>query len=71
MRPPSLMAKKIQTCTNTESMNTRVNIYIFTQICNHIYFPPDLVQQSHLSEKLMVVTIINREITKKSFKSVA
>lgn len=46
-------------------MNTRVNIYIFTQIYNHIYFPPDLVQQSQLSEKLMVVTIISREITKK------
>lgn len=27
-------------------MNTRVNIYIFTQICHHIYFRPDLVQQS-------------------------
>lgn len=27
-------------------MNTRVNIYIFTQICHHIYCRPDLVQQS-------------------------
>lgn len=41
-------------------MNTRVNIYIFTQIC-HIYFRPDLVQQSRLSVKLIVGIIVIRK----------
>lgn len=61
-RPLSFMGKKSKAVQILkQKMNTRVNIYIFTQICRHIYFRPDLVQQSQLSVKLIVGIIVIRK----------